>query len=120
MSSLARLSYVFAQGQRPSLYSLIQVNIEHMIWPTINGMTPQLLAAAYFLQRLHGSAFAAALLEDNGVPSAHALRLLADRPGADERQQHIRHEKCNIKAAASSENHCDDGPQQGKRPRSNI
>jgi hypothetical protein len=43
-------------------------------------MTPELLAAAYLLQRLHGAAFAACLLEDHGLSREHALRLLADRP----------------------------------------
>jgi hypothetical protein len=43
-------------------------------------MTPELLAAAYLLQRLHGAAFAASLLEDHGLSREHALRLLADRP----------------------------------------
>jgi hypothetical protein len=43
-------------------------------------MKPELLAAAYFLQRLHGAAFAAALLEEHGIGRVHALRLLADRP----------------------------------------
>lgn len=43
-------------------------------------MKPELLAAAYFLQHLHGAAFAAALLEEHGITRARALRLLADRP----------------------------------------
>jgi hypothetical protein len=43
-------------------------------------MKPELLASAYFLQRLHGANFAAALLEEHGMARSHALRLLADRP----------------------------------------
>jgi hypothetical protein len=43
-------------------------------------MKPELLASAYFLQRLHGATFAAALLEEHGMARSHALRLLADRP----------------------------------------
>lgn len=43
-------------------------------------MKPELLAAAYLLQRLHGAAFAAALLEEHGMSRVLALRLLADRP----------------------------------------
>lgn len=74
----------------------------------IDGMTPQLLAAAYFLQRLHGAAFAAALLEDNGVSCAHALRLLADRPGTEDSPQQIQHEKRSPAAAANSNGYYDD------------
>jgi hypothetical protein len=44
-------------------------------------MKPELLASAYFLQRLHGAAFAAGLLEEHGMSRVKALRLLADRPG---------------------------------------
>lgn len=43
-------------------------------------MSPQLLAAAYLLQRMHGVAFAAAFLEEYDVPREWALSLLADRP----------------------------------------
>lgn len=43
-------------------------------------MKPELLAAAFLLERLHGAAFAAGLLEDHGIPRSIALRLLADRP----------------------------------------
>lgn len=43
-------------------------------------MNSQILAAAYFLQRLHGASFAASFLEDYGVSREWALRLLADRP----------------------------------------
>lgn len=45
-------------------------------------MKPELLAAAFLLQRLHGSAFAAGLLEEHGMSRVLALRLLADRPPA--------------------------------------
>jgi hypothetical protein len=43
-------------------------------------MKPELLAAAYLLERLHGAPFAAALLEEHGITRARAMRLLADRP----------------------------------------
>ncbi|WP_332848732.1 hypothetical protein [Massilia sp. S19_KUP03_FR1] len=99
---------MFAQDQRPSLGSLIQVNIELMIWPMINGVAPQLLAAAYFLQRRHGAAFAAALLEDNGVPCAHSLRLLDDRLGAEHSPQQIRFDERGLAAAANSNGYNDD------------
>lgn len=46
----------------------------------VTDMKPELLAAAFLLRRTHGVKFAAALLEEHGVPRDCALRLLADRP----------------------------------------
>lgn len=46
-------------------------------------MKPELLAAAFLLQRLHGTAFAAAFLEEHGVPHEQAIRIIADRPKSD-------------------------------------
>lgn len=56
------------------------LNIATTAWRTISGMNPQLLASAFFLQRLHGAAFAASFLEDYDVSRERAFQLLADRP----------------------------------------
>lgn len=59
---------------------MTNVNIRQQVRFNISGMNSQILAAAYFLQRLHGAGFAASFLEDYGVSREWALRLLADRP----------------------------------------
>lgn len=76
----ARAIGTFAGDQSGEAFglSLVSANVGLVVYR--RGMKPELLAAAYLLQRLHGAAFAAGLLEEHGIPRANALRLLADRP----------------------------------------
>jgi hypothetical protein len=69
-----------AQHQNDATLCLILVSAGEGLGVYCRNMKPELLAAAYLLERLHGAAFAAALLEEHGLTLAQAMRLLADRP----------------------------------------